>query len=265
MFSGFTLSHRGGSGSPLVCLHGFLDTWRSWELVVPALERHHDVLAVTLPGHAGGPLLDAFASVDALVDGVEAALDAAGLELPHLVGNSLGGYVALKLATRGRAATVVAFAPAGGWRRSDPSYEELLRSQRELYAQMKAAAPHAQTYLATPEGRRRATQRLTVNYEHIPPDLLAHVMLGVASCSAATGLIDSALGEGWELDAERITCPTRIVWGRADALLPWPRAAARYRERWLPHADWVLLDGVGHCPQLDVPLETAQLILGFTS
>ncbi len=53
------------------------------------------------------------------------------------------------------------------------------------------------------------------------------------------------------------------MWGTADALLPWPSAAARYR-RDLPHADWVELDGVGHCPQLDVPLETAQLILGFT-
>ena len=55
MFSGFTASHRGGAGPPLVCLHGFMDTWRTWELVLPALERHHDVLALTLPGHAGGP------------------------------------------------------------------------------------------------------------------------------------------------------------------------------------------------------------------
>jgi pimeloyl-ACP methyl ester carboxylesterase len=37
------------------------------------------------------------------------------------------------------------------------------------------------------------------------------------------------------------------------------------RTEWLPHADWVELDGVGHCPQLDVPLETAQLILGWTA
>jgi pimeloyl-ACP methyl ester carboxylesterase len=36
------------------------------------------------------------------------------------------------------------------------------------------------------------------------------------------------------------------------------------REDWLPRADWVELDGIGHCPQLDVPLEAAQLILGFT-
>ncbi|MGH2781381.1 MAG: alpha/beta fold hydrolase [Thermoleophilaceae bacterium] len=42
-------------------------------------------------------------------------------------------------------------------------------------------------------------------------------------------------------------------------------AAARYRSDWLPHADWIELDGIGHCPQLDTPLETAQLILGFTA
>jgi pimeloyl-ACP methyl ester carboxylesterase len=69
----------------------------------------------------------------------------------------------------------------------------------------------------------------------------------------------------WQLDAERIACPVRIVWGTGDRLLEWPNAAARFRTEWLPHADWVVLDGVGHCPQLDVPLETAQRILGFAS
>jgi len=55
--STFTPAHRGGTGTPLVCLHGFMDTWRVWELVLPMLERRHDVLAPTLPGHAGGPPL----------------------------------------------------------------------------------------------------------------------------------------------------------------------------------------------------------------
>src|SRR5215208_598205 len=56
--STFAPSHRGGSGPPLVCLHGFLDTWRTWQLVLPALERRHDVLAPTLGGHAGGPPIE---------------------------------------------------------------------------------------------------------------------------------------------------------------------------------------------------------------
>lgn len=62
-----------------------------------------------------------------------------------------------------------------------------------------------------------------------------------------------------------IECPVRIVWGTEDRLLPWPAAATRYREDWLPQADWVVLDGVGHCPQLDAPTETAALILEYTS
>ena len=240
-----------------------MDTWRTWELVLPMLEREHDVLALTLPGHAGGPSIDGPVSTDAFIDAVERSMDAAGLELAHLVANSLGGYVAFQLAARGRAASVVAFAPAGGWAPDDLSCEDLLRAQRELQTQVKAVAARAEAFVATPQGRRRATQLITTNFEHIPPDLLAHQMLGIAGCKGAGPLIENALSEGWTLDAERITCPARIVWGTADKLLPWPLAAVRYRKE-LPQADWVLLDGIGHCPQLDVPIETAQLILGFT-
>jgi pimeloyl-ACP methyl ester carboxylesterase len=160
---------------------------------------------------------------------------------------------------------VVALAPAGGWAPGDESYKETLRLQSAMLDTLKAAAPHADAVLASPEGRRRATQLITTNFEHIPAELLAHLMLGAASCRAALTLIDHALREGWSLDAEKITCPVRIVWGTADRLLPWPSAAVRFRDHWLPNADWVVLEGVGHCPQLDVPLETAELILGFTS
>jgi pimeloyl-ACP methyl ester carboxylesterase len=71
--------------------------------------------------------------------------------------------------------------------------------------------------------------------------------------------------EGWSLDARRVQCPVRIVWGTEDRLLPWPSAATRYKRDWLPNADWVVLDGIGHCPQLDVPLEAAELILGVSA
>jgi pimeloyl-ACP methyl ester carboxylesterase len=261
----FTAAHRGGAGPPLVCLHGFLDTWRTWELALPALERHHEVLAPTLAGHAGGPPIEGAASAAVLADGVERAMDEAGFETAHIAGNSLGGHVALQLAARGRAGTVVALAPAGGWAAADDSWKDTLRLQAGLHEQAQAAAPRADAILATSDGRRRATQYITVRFEHIPTELLAHQLLGVAGCAAARPLIDGALRSGWSLDAERITCPVRIVWGTEDRLLPWPSAAARYREDWLPHADWVELEGVGHCPQLDVPLEAAQLTVGFTT
>jgi pimeloyl-ACP methyl ester carboxylesterase len=116
MPSSFTPSHGGGSGSPLVCLHGFMDTWRTWELVLPVLERSHDVLAPTLPGHAGGPPLGGTAGVALAADAVERAMADAGFRTAHIVGNSLGGYLALQLAERGRADSVVALAPAAAGR-----------------------------------------------------------------------------------------------------------------------------------------------------
>jgi pimeloyl-ACP methyl ester carboxylesterase len=246
-----------------VCLHGFTDTWRTWELVLPALERRHEVLAPTLAGHAGGPRIEGDVTDDVLADAVEAAMDGAGLADAHLVGNSLGGHVALQLAARGRARSVVALAPAGGWAGDDATPAALLDRQAALHAAARRSAPHADAIVATADGRRRATLEICERYEHLPAELLAHQLRGIASCTAAPAMIDHARTRGWAIDLAAVRCPVRIVWGTADRLLPWPSAAQRF-QRELPQADWVLLDGVGHAPQLDVPVETAQLILGFT-
>jgi pimeloyl-ACP methyl ester carboxylesterase len=261
----FTSSHRGGSGAPLVLLHGFVDTWRSWELVLPALEQRHDVLAPTLAGHAGGPPLDEQLSETVLVEGVERAMDEAGFETAHVAGNSLGGYVALQLAARGRARSVVALAPAGGWPAGDVSFRGTLDQQTRLTEMVGAAARFAEMIAASPAGRRQATSLIAERFDHIPAELVAHLIRGAAACGGAPAMLAYAAEHGWPLLPGAIDCPVRVVWGTSDRLLPWPRAAVRFRDEWLPHAEWIELDGVGHCPQLDVPLETAQLILGLTS
>jgi pimeloyl-ACP methyl ester carboxylesterase len=248
----------------MVCLHGFTDTWRTWELVLPELEREHDVLAPTLLGHAGGPPLAGEVTDAVLADDVERAMDEAGFETAHLVGNSLGGYVALQLAARGRARSVVAFAPAGGWAEGDESFRDTLQFFTTMHAQLKLVAPQAEAIVASAEGRRVTTQFIATNFEHIPAALLAHLIRGAASCEVAP-LLDYAARAGYSLDAERISCPVRIAWGTDDRILQWPSTAARFRDDWLPRAEWIELEGVGHCPQLDVPLEAAQLILGFTA
>jgi pimeloyl-ACP methyl ester carboxylesterase len=249
----------------MVLVHGFTDTWRSWELVLPALTRKHDVLAPTLAGHAGGPAIEGETSDAALADALERAMDEAGFETAHVVGNSLGGFLALKLAERGRARSVVALAPAGGWAEGDPDFhatQDYFLRMREL---LKMAAPQADAIVSSPEGRRRVTQDVATSYDHIPAELIAHMMVGAAGCESCVPLIEYSKAHGWNLDPERIECPVRVVWGTGDRILCWPGSASRYREEWLPNADWVELDGVGHCPQLDVPLETAQLILEFAA
>ena len=202
------------------------------------------MLAPTLTGHAGGPPIGGELTGTTLADAVERMLDEAGFETAHLVGNSLGGHVALQLAARGRARSVVAFSPAGGWNPDDPSLVDVF----DLQSQFADGAP--------------AARYVVGDAAHIPAGLLEHQMLAVRRAQAEP-MIAFARDADWRIDVERITCPLRIVWGTEDQLLPWPRAAAEFRRR-LPHADWVELDGVGHCPQLELPLEAAQLILGFT-
>ena len=232
--------------------------------MLPALERERDVLAPTLAGHAGGPPIAGDVDDDVLADAVEAAMDDAGFDTADIAGNSLGGYVALQLAARGRARSVVALAPAGGWAEGDESFRDVLASFETLRRMADAAAPHADAIAATPEGRRRATELIASRSDHLPADLVAHLIRGVAGCTDLQRLVEYAGREGWPLDPAAIGCPVRIVWGTADRVLPWPSSAARFQRDWLPHADWVELDGAGHCPQLDRPLEVAQLILGFT-
>ena len=204
----------------IVCLHGFMDSWRTWDLVRPYLG---DVLTPALPGHLGGrPLRGNF---DFASD-IEALLDEAGLETAHFVGNSLGGYLALVLAARGRAKSVVAFAPAGG-------------------------ADHTETL----ELQERGVTLGHVTARPVPPQVALNLAAAVRACDAAP-MLANAREHGWPLDLSQVTCPVRIVWGLEDRLLPYPRSAEKYR-RGL-HAEWVELDGVGHAPQLEVPLEAAQ-------
>ena len=225
----------------LVLLHGFMDSWHTWDLVRPALERRRELLVPALPGHVDGPPVGEV-HVGVIADHVERLLDAAGVETADLAGNSLGGYVALQLAERGRARSVVAFAPGGGW--LDDSWAETLDAQEQLRA-----------------GKIASPLRLLVERpDRLSSEVVAHLTAAVAGCTGADAMLAHAREHGWPLDPARVACPLRIVWGTEDKLLPWPRAAERYRA-WFPHADWVELDGVGHAPQLERPLEAAQLLL----
>ena len=122
--------HRGGSGEPLVLIHGIGHTWRGWRPMLPLLEERFDVLAVDLPGFGRSEPFPSgvLSTPEALADAVEDEMGRAGFERAHFAGNSLGGWVSLELARRGRAETVTALMCGSRW--SEPRGRRSARPDR---------------------------------------------------------------------------------------------------------------------------------------
>jgi pimeloyl-ACP methyl ester carboxylesterase len=95
---------RQGKGPPLVLFHGVLCSERVWERVIPLVAPHHDTIALTALGHKGGNAARARPTrFSHVIDDAQETLDRLGIAKAHLAGNSMGGWVALELARRGRA------------------------------------------------------------------------------------------------------------------------------------------------------------------
>src|SRR6266852_1038392 len=97
--------YRAGAGEQLVLLHGFTGIWQHWRPVLAELVTRFEVIAPTLAGHDGGPPFpsDGPLTLHAAADSLERHLDELGVDSAHLVGNSMGGALAIELAARGRA------------------------------------------------------------------------------------------------------------------------------------------------------------------
>jgi pimeloyl-ACP methyl ester carboxylesterase len=256
--------HRGGSGEPLVLIHGFSGTRAVWEPVRETLERSHDVLAVNLAGHVGGPEIpaDTPVSVAALVDAIERDMDAAGFETADLVGNSLGGWIALELAGRGRARSVVALSPAGGWEAGSRAEKRLRALFTRNHRLSKALLPRIDSIVRRPRLRRVLMRQVLEHGERIPPAAAAQMLRDAVECPAYFELMDAILNDGPPASFEGVTCPVLLAWGTRDRILPSRHYSARMREL-LPSAEWLELRSLGHVPMADDPELVARTITEF--
>jgi pimeloyl-ACP methyl ester carboxylesterase len=251
--------HRGGAGDPLVLVHGLGHTWRGWKPMLPLLEQHFDVLAVDLPGFGYSPPLPAGteSSPERLADAVEHAMDAAGFATAHISGNSLGGWVSLELARRGRARTVTAISPAGlAWGREASFGAGILRAERWLARNTPAPAalyrnPLGRTLLAGPTFARP--------WRIDPDDLMEQTRL-FADAPAFEPTLDKTLGVQIR-GLDEIRCPVLVLWGTRDVILL-PRQGRRF-ERLIPGAELRYLKGLGRTPMPDDPDQLARAIADF--
>jgi pimeloyl-ACP methyl ester carboxylesterase len=245
--------------SQLVLLHGVTCSGRIWQDVVPLLSADHDVHTPTLLGHRGGPPMQRRpARVSDMVDATERYLDELGLARPHLAGNSLGGWVAIELARRGRAASVCAFSPAGFWPDSD-AHNQTRGKIRRARVLGRVGRPTAPLSLRFAVVRRLGLRMGTCHGDRV-------------SAARMLELIDDGLDcpfmDNWDPDQQAepldpLPCPVTLAWAQSDRLALTDTHGQTARER-LPAAKWVLLPGVGHLSMLDDPNLVARTIMATT-
>jgi pimeloyl-ACP methyl ester carboxylesterase len=258
--------YRAGSGEPLLLLHGIWESWHSWSPVLDRLAAEREVLAPTLPDHLGSPPVDARAAptVATWADAVEAELDAAGLERPDIAGNSLGGWLALELAKRGRARTVVAVAPAGMFTRDE--WHAFAKKARRDHRTIQILKPLARRLVRVRRGRRLLLADNCVDPARIPPVEAERLLAQFAHCDVAAHLAANTRADGTiaRIDGlERVSCPVLILHPSGDRVFSREHAERFLAE--LPDAKLRELTDCGHTAMFDDPELVASEILRFTT
>jgi pimeloyl-ACP methyl ester carboxylesterase len=257
-----------GEGVPIVMFHGYADSADTWRLMLALLARYgRRAVAVDLPGFGTAdrlhddailPQLDAFA--------VASARYASGRSrMPVIaIGNSLGGCVALRLAERhpDRLAGIVGIAPAG------------LEMTRLLYLVQRDPVLHSLLALPTPVPSvvlRAAVARMYRQFAFarqstIDPHVVSAFTAHHRERARVAHYLDTAhrlmpeLREPFEL--ARIAAPVLLVWGDRDRLV-FHRGANRVLSA-VPDSRLELLEGIGHCPQVEAPGRVTELLLEFS-
>lgn len=255
---------RRGSGEPVLLIHPFALSHHAWSDVGDVLAESHDVLAVTMAGHWGGPRVrHRDFSVTRLADELERVMDEAGWDTAHLVGNSLGGWVAFELERRGRARSVTAIAPAGGWRHI--SVSGIWIGLRFL-AFLPLIIPG---YLLG-----ELAQRLTFVHKLVLRTLVhdvakvskqgaADLVRASTHCRAYLTMLWAALRDGGVTGLDAVRAPTLLALCARDTLLPPRRYGSMYLNGLPGHAERIVLPEVGHVPMLENPLLVAETIATF--
>lgn len=247
-----------GAGRPIILLHGIGMSHTVWEPIVPLLTKNHLVIALDIAGFGDTPPLpnNILPTIPHLVDGLEQTLKAIGINEPvDIVGNSLGGIIALEAAKRDIARSIVAISPGGLWKKHLPirvtwflmiSYYIAKILPSKLTRVLMKSALLRELILTVPISRGSRSMSSEVAFR---------LTEDIAKSSAFKETLNHA---GTFENGESIQIPITVAFGKRDYLL---NKRCRYHDKLPKHTHWVNPEKWGHVPMWLDPEGVADLIL----
>jgi pimeloyl-ACP methyl ester carboxylesterase len=251
-----------GSGPVLVLLHGLAAGWQWWLENIPTLAERHRVIAVDLPGFGQSEPLPPPAEMATHARTVLRLLAQLEAEPATVVGHSMGGLVALAMATAdpGRVRGLILVGAGGA-----PMTERRLAITLVVLRFFCAVL------------RRRAVLRALVAHSWlrrivliggfrdpriVSPELAAQIM----PLFNAPGFVDAIAAAGRAVPntvPESVTCPTLLIWGAYDRMAP--VQGARELHARLPDSELTVFPDAGHTPLIECPARFNRAVLSFTA
>jgi pimeloyl-ACP methyl ester carboxylesterase len=247
---------RTGAGEAVVLIHGIGHRRQAWDPIVDPLAERYDVIRLDLAGFGESPAYPTGTpyTMDNACADLAANFAEWGVERPHVVGNSLGGAIALELAARGLVSSATVLSPAGFFGRSERLWPLLMLSVMRLASRLPDRVLRA-------VARGRAGRRMVGHLLYTHPERMTAAStyadsLALKRASAFFPTIREGLR--YQLDAVGIGVPVTVAWGTGDRLLRY-RQSGEARRR-LPDARHAPLPGCGHVPMIDDPNLVASVI-----
>jgi pimeloyl-ACP methyl ester carboxylesterase len=246
---------------PVVLVHGLGGAAANWTRVAPALARQRRVLVPELPGHGLSAPLPAAPGLAAFADAVAGVMEREGVERAPVVGHSMGGAVALRLALRRpeRVEALVLAAPAGI--RSSTDQARRMLWIVGLVQPGRRIAPYRRRFAASPVGRWLAFWHWgAADPVALDPETAEAFLSGPGLHTDTWTAWQALVVDDVRGELDELRCPVLVVWGADDNQLPL-EDAVEYARRL--HAPLRVIPDCGHLLIGERPDACLDAIEGF--
>ncbi|MGI8803456.1 MAG: alpha/beta fold hydrolase [Solirubrobacteraceae bacterium] len=244
-----------GEGPVLIFIHGLAGCWQNWLENLPLFARDHRVIAMDLPGFGESEMPEEEISISGYGRTVEALCEALEVDSAAIVGNSMGGFIGAELAIRFPARVKrLCLVGAAGLSienlRTERTRGIRHRAENVVFFNLAWIATRSPAITARPRPRRLILMLVAAHPERLPGPLTAELVRGAGKDGFSPAL-DALCCYPIRDRLCDIACPTLIVWGDKDLLVP-VKDAAEF-ERLISDSRKVIYTDTGHVPMLERP------------
>jgi pimeloyl-ACP methyl ester carboxylesterase len=254
-----------GEGSPdlhpVVFVHGLGGCWQNWLENIPRVAQERRTLALDLPGFGRSEMPRAEISISGYGRTVHSFCEQLGLDEVVLVGNSMGGFVAAETAIQfpGLVERLVLVSAAG------VSITNIMRRPALTWGRVAAmlgtyGAANSRAVVTRPVVRHLALGFVMRHPTRLRADL-SWEQVHAAGTPGFRDALDALLDYDFRDRLSDIACPTLIVWGKEDMLVP-VKDADEF-ERLISNSRKILMEDTGHVPMLERPVKFNDCLMEF--